>query len=92
MYCVQVKEKFGGLRFYMSATTEAIHDTIARAAEKSFHSCEDCGRPGKLRRRRGWLATLCDEHAKKRRSSTDAGAQRDAWFLRTVQIQAKPNT
>jgi hypothetical protein len=84
VFCVQVKEKFGGLRFYMSATTTSMRATIDRATEESFHVCEDCGHPGKPRRRRGWVATLCDDHAKTRLGSTDADAQRNAWFLRSI--------
>jgi hypothetical protein len=74
VFCVQVKEKFGGLRFYMNATTPALANAIDRAVEASFHICEDCGRPGRLRRRR-WLATLCDRHAKARRAPTEAARE-----------------
>jgi hypothetical protein len=90
MYCVQVKEKFGRLRFYMRAATGSMHDTIARAAEKSFHICEDCGRVGKLRSPRGWMATLCDTHARKRRGTTDADAQRNDWALRSMLVPTAP--
>jgi hypothetical protein len=68
MYCVQVKEKFGGLRFYMSAKTSSMDAAIRRAVAKSFRVCEDCGRGGTLRDRRGWYATLCDAHAIARRA------------------------
>jgi hypothetical protein len=86
VFCVQVKEKFGGLRFYMSATTTAMRDAIDRATDESFHICEDCGRPGKPRRRRGWVSTLCQAHAKARLGPTDADTQRNEWFVHSVQI------
>jgi hypothetical protein len=58
----QVKEKFGGLRFYVEPSTEALHDRIDMAAEESRRTCEACGKPG-VSRGEGWIKTLCDEHA-----------------------------
>ena len=61
---IQVKEKFGGLRFYTSYTTKELNALIDEAEEKASKTCERCGKKGKLRCRRGWYATLCDECAK----------------------------
>lgn len=59
---LQVKEKFGGLRFYVNCRqNEAISQRIGIAADESFHTCEICGQPGKLRED-GLIKTLCDEH------------------------------
>lgn len=64
--CVfQVKEKFGGLRFYIGSGNEIIWELISQAEKDSFHICEDCGEPGKLRTD-GWWKTLCDIHGKDR--------------------------
>lgn len=60
----QIKEKFGTLRFYMSSGTEEMWKLIHEAEEKSAHTCEDCGAPGK-ERNDGWIRTLCDECEKK---------------------------
>lgn len=61
--CVQVKEKFGGLRFYVYEDTEPSSKAIDDAEAESFKTCEVCGSPGSLRRRGsgsfGWLKTLC---------------------------------
>lgn len=57
----QVKEKFGGLRYYVGAVSAAGRSLIREAENKSFFICQECGQPGKLRRH-GWAATLCDEH------------------------------
>ena len=47
---LQVKEKFGGLRFYVNCRrNDAIRQRILAAIEESFHTCEICGQPGKLR-------------------------------------------
>jgi hypothetical protein len=47
---LQVKEKFGGLRFYVNCRrNEAIRQRIGIAADESFRTCEVCGQPGTLR-------------------------------------------
>ena len=56
----QVKEKFGGLRFYIEAGSEEIHQRILQAERRSYLTCEECGRPG-LPNREGWIRTLCEE-------------------------------
>jgi hypothetical protein len=59
---LQVKDNFGGLRFYVNCRrNEAIRQLIGIAADESFHTCEVCGQPGRLREDR-WIKTLCDEH------------------------------
>lgn len=60
-YCaaVQVKEKFGGLRFYLDAETDEMSKVISKAERKSYETCEDCGAPGE-QREGGWIVTLCD--------------------------------
>lgn len=63
----QVKEKFGGLRYYTeldnSSCKDEFYARIREAEEEASRTCEECGQPGKLRDRRGWLKTLCDEEA-----------------------------
>lgn len=61
VYCAQVKEKFGTLRFYMSQETPYITGAIAVAEMMSADLCETCGEPGKIRNG-GWVRTLCDKH------------------------------
>lgn len=60
---VQVKEKFGGLRFYIDIESESIRkqvsDLVEQAEGKSFTICERCGQPGKVRFD-SWVKTLCD--------------------------------
>lgn len=60
-YCAQVKEKFGGLRFYMNSQSPEMTGAIRMAENMSFHICETCGKPGH-KRMGGWILTLCDEH------------------------------
>ncbi len=46
---VQIKEKFGTLRYYMRNSTGEIQALINAAEQKSRTICEDCGKPGELR-------------------------------------------
>jgi len=59
---LQVKEKFGGLRFYVNHRTDAILQRIEAAQLESVRTCEMCGRPGSLREG-DWIQVVCDEHA-----------------------------
>ena len=59
---VQVKEKFGGLRFYVQAATDKHYQYISFAESMSHRTCEQCGAPGKTYTN-GWHQTLCDIHA-----------------------------
>jgi len=55
----QVKQKFGGLRFYITGGDERIEGMIMMAESMSYKLCEWCGNKGKLRSG-GWVTTLCD--------------------------------
>jgi hypothetical protein len=56
---MQVKEKFGSLRFYHPGS-DAI-DRYVRLAEKlSSVTCEECGKPGTANHS-GWIRTQCDD-------------------------------
>ena len=59
----QVKEKFGGLRFYCNNTDDYTQGAIALAESLSYRVCESCGAPG-TRRGGGWIKTQCDECSK----------------------------
>jgi len=69
----QVKEKFGGLRYYITCSDDlyrlegndvrdAMYRIIGEAEDRSTTICEYCGQPGKARSL-SWIKTLCDEHA-----------------------------
>lgn len=57
----QVKEKFGGLRFYTDALSKDGHEAVMVAEIESFVTCEQCGEPG-TPTASGWIKTLCDPH------------------------------
>ncbi len=63
---MQVKEKFGGLRFYIDGASDAkIFDIIRKAEDDSYKTCESCGKKGELIRLNGRHATRCKTCAKK---------------------------
>jgi hypothetical protein len=62
---VQVKEKFGTLRFYVNNSTTEQDDIIEHYEELSGTVCEVCGNNGKTRPG-GWWRTLCDTHHENR--------------------------
>ena len=58
---LQVKEKFGGLRFYYSGGDSVCRDAVAMAEERSLSTCEVCGQTGTLGGER-WLNVRCVNH------------------------------
>jgi hypothetical protein len=57
----QIKEKFGGLRFYYSGGDDTVAGMVRMAEAWADIACEECGAAGK-RRSGGWIRTLCDHH------------------------------
>jgi len=64
----QVKEKFGGLRFYLETGSDEAWDLVSKAEEQSLKTCERCGEKGRPRGG-GWIKTLCDECEEKDRNN-----------------------
>jgi len=58
----QVKEKFGGLRFYYRGGDDVVDGMVRMAESWAANTCEECGSIGKTRYG-GWHRTLCDHHA-----------------------------
>ena len=57
----QIKEKFGGLRFYYDGGDEKIQGMVLMAESWADKSCEICGAPG-TGGGKGWIKTLCPTH------------------------------
>lgn len=62
----QVKEKFGGLRIYTGSMkshdiADQVSAIITKAEAACAVTCENCGRPGRLRNLDGWMKTYCEE-------------------------------
>jgi hypothetical protein len=56
----QVKEKFGGLRFYINDGSDEIFKRIDQAESESYKTCEICGSKEEIGRTRGWITTCCE--------------------------------
>ena len=62
---VQIKEKFGGLRWYdddgfPEEGYEEYRDWLCKYEDLSFKTCIDCGRPA-IGFTKGWIVPLCRE-------------------------------
>lgn len=70
----QVKEKYGGLRFYVGASTPEMDARIDQAEKECWQTCENCGAPGQAAGP-GWILTLCDACRDRQRKARMVGAR-----------------
>jgi hypothetical protein len=63
LVALQVKEKYGTLRFYVSGYDKTLDKLIEDASKKSSVTCETCGAPGESRGD-AWLYTACEQHTR----------------------------
>lgn len=75
LYPVQVKEKFGTLRFYTNFGATSVDEAINKAEQLSCTTCMTCGKPGQLMAAR-WLYTACPEHTREGDEPYDVRRQR----------------
>lgn len=68
----QVKEKYGGLRFYTGPAPEEYYDLISEVENESYRTCEVCGQPGSLDDSQYWMLTLCETHKSERAAETES--------------------
>lgn len=59
----QVKEKYGGLCFYVGPAPDRVLDIIEGTEDESQTICEECGAPGINTKIKGWWHTVCERHA-----------------------------
>jgi len=57
---VQIKEKFGELRFYTNWTTNEIEAIINKYTELSRKTCINCGKPATVITT-GWISPFCND-------------------------------
>ena len=59
---VQVKEKFGSLRFYVSHADDVVYDLISKAEERSYRICQKCGSNENVTSTdSGWIGYYCKD-------------------------------
>jgi hypothetical protein len=76
---IQVKEKFGGLRFYTGPSdTDGVMELIDGAEAQCAITCEYCGSTENVeaRQEHGWIKTLCLK-CNRNRYNVDEMAQYD---------------
>jgi hypothetical protein len=76
----QIKEKFGGLRFYYQGGDDTVDGMVRMAEMWAGRVCEECGKPGKSRNT-GWIKTLCDEHDAERQQRYETYAKNNGLEL-----------
>jgi len=59
--CVQVKEKFGSLRFYTVYHDKEVEGMIKMAEYMTLQTCQDCGSHESLGETKGWISVLCED-------------------------------
>lgn len=70
---IQIKEKFGGLRYYCEFSGgltfeqfEYAQAAVRKTEQESEETCEECGARGRTSRWGGnWYRTLCKEHGER---------------------------
>ena len=62
---MQIKEKFGGLRFYYEGGDEKVYGMVRMAESWADHTCEDCGNKA-TKKTTGWIKNLCNTHFEQR--------------------------
>jgi hypothetical protein len=67
----QVKEKFGGLRFYYDGGDDRVQGMVSMAEAWADAVCEDCGAPA-TKKTTGWIRNVCDKHFEEREAARKA--------------------
>ena len=56
---LQIKEKYGTLRWYDANSTKEIFEIIDKYEDLSYHTCINCGKPA-TKISTGWICPYCD--------------------------------
>jgi len=83
---LQIKEKYGGLRFYTGGTSEYIHGMISFAEDLSYTICESCGTIENVTTSQlpNWMITLCDTCRKNREKSRNLSYLK--WRIKNIDL------
>lgn len=58
--CEQVKEKFGGLRFYFHGGDDECENFVDEAEDKCWTVCVECGTKENLGTTEGYILRMCE--------------------------------
>lgn len=62
---IQVKEKYGTLRFYLDSSSDYLEGAVSFAEDLSYHVCESCGTMKNVSASTGWISVRCNNCRKK---------------------------
>lgn len=89
-YIDDVKEKFGGLRWYDSHSTVEVEKIINKYENISYHTCIVCGKPANVRTT-GWICPYCNEHIPEHQNYIHFGHKHGmSWYGWTGNIDRIP--
>lgn len=74
---VQVKEKFGGLRFYVINANEEQQSVINFAESLSYSICETCGSTHNVTQTEGWVYTRCEKCMNELKKATAGSKEKE---------------
>lgn len=86
----QVKEKFGGLRFYYDGGDAFVANEVQHAEGMSFSVCEECGAVTEVGQTKGWIRTLCWKCVQDQRAHEKDKRQREILASWKANAFAKP--
>lgn len=69
----QVKEKFGGMRYYLTHGTDRMHELVSEAEALTETTCENCGAPGECNDS-GWITCRCESCREAERKGREVGS------------------
>lgn len=59
---IQIKQKYGHLRVYVSTTDDQVEYLIGEAEKRCASTCEVCGKEGRASTFGGWILVVCADH------------------------------
>lgn len=59
---IQIKQKYGHLRVYVSETDENVEEIITEAEKRCASTCEVCGQEGRASTFGSWITVVCVDH------------------------------
>ncbi len=60
LICEQIKDKYGGLRFYYYGGDEVCKGIVDMAEYILWETCENCGTHDNIITTKGWISRICE--------------------------------
>lgn len=86
----EIKEKFGGLRFYIAGGTEKMYDIIDKYEDFSYTVCIDCGKPATWQSM-GYILYFCDDCKRKNDSTSNSESTSNYPYFKRIKSNNNNN-